>query len=72
MDRFVFGFHEDALRLERGRRYRLIAVYDNPTGRVLREGGMGKIAGPLELEGAAEWPALDASDPLIRLDRETM
>jgi hypothetical protein len=68
VDRFIYGYNDDALRLERGHRYRIEAEYDNPTGKVIAEGGMGSLGGPLEVEDPGDWPALDRSDPQLVLD----
>ena len=42
--------------------YRLTAVYDNPTGRTIRDGGMGVMGGVVMLRGRS-WPAIDRSHP---------
>ncbi len=48
--------------------YRLTAVYENPTGETLVDGGMGTIGGLLRPSGS--WPEVDRNDPLYVLDRE--
>ena len=42
--------------------YRLTAVYDNPTGASIREGGMGALGGIIVPSDDATWPAVDRSD----------
>ena len=69
LERFVFGFRDYGLALVRGVCYRVTAVYDNPTGRIIRDGGMAAIAGPLLIEDARDWPVLDPRDPLLISDR---
>src|SRR5438445_738589 len=49
-------------------RYRLTAVYETPTGRVLRDGGMGAVAGLLVPDRGATWPAVDPADSVYRAD----
>ena len=48
--------------------YRLTAVYENPTGRVLRDGGMGAVAGLFVPDRGATWPAVDPADSVYRAD----
>jgi hypothetical protein len=43
--------------------YRLTAVYDNPEGRTIRDGGMGVIGGVVVLSRGARWPAVDRLHP---------
>lgn len=49
-------------------RYRLAALYDNPTGRPIRRGGMAKIAGLVALTARAPWPVADGTDSLYQED----
>ena len=51
------------LGLSSDRRYRIVAVYDNPTDRVIPAGGMAEIAGVALPD--EEWPAPDPSAPLF-------
>jgi hypothetical protein len=41
--------------------YRLTAVYDNPTGAVIRDGAMGAFGGVFHPDDMAAWPAVDRS-----------
>ena len=43
--------------------YRLTAVYDNPTGTTIVDGGMGALGGVLIVDRNAQWPAVDPADP---------
>ncbi len=43
--------------------YRLTVVYDNPTGGLLKGGGMGVLGGVFKPARGAEWPSLDPKDP---------
>jgi hypothetical protein len=49
-------------------RYRLTAVYENRTGRFIRDGGMGAVAGLFVPDRGAEWPAVDTRDTLYQQD----
>src|SRR3989442_14997978 len=49
-------------------RYRLPAVYQNRTGRSIRDGGMGAAAGLFVPDRGAEWPAVDTQDTLYQRD----
>ena len=49
-------------------RYRLTAVYENRTGRYIRDGGMGAVAGLFVPDRGAAWPAVDTSDTLYQRD----
>ena len=39
--------------------YRLVAVYDNPTGAPIPDGGMGALGGVIWPSGSAPWPSVD-------------
>jgi hypothetical protein len=65
-DRFVFtrrGLHLDA-----NRRYRVVALYDNPTCASIPRGGMAFMIGPFTPDDVRRLPAVDASDPLFQQD----
>ena len=49
-------------------RYRLTATYDNPTGHLIRDGGMGAAAGLFVPDRGAVWPEVDTTDSLYRED----
>jgi hypothetical protein len=68
LSRFVFGYNQDALRLEAGHRYRIIAAYDNTSGKTLPMGGMASMAGPFVPDDYAQWPKLDLTNPDIQRD----
>lgn len=57
--------------LKSGSAYRFVAVYDNPTGAAIPDGGMATVGG---LFAPSEpWPAADMADPIYvwDVDRET-
>lgn len=65
-DRFVFtrrGLHLDA-----NRRYRVVALYDNPTCASIPRGGMAFMIGPFAPDDVRRWPAIDPTDPLFQQD----
>jgi hypothetical protein len=49
-------------------RYRVTAVYDNPTGRLIRDGGMGLVGGLFVPDRGTRWPVVDPSDTLYQRD----
>jgi hypothetical protein len=55
------------LRLEAGRRYRVVAVYDNRTTDTL-PAVMGVLAGLFEPDDVRQWPAINHADASYRLD----
>jgi len=59
--RFPFMLH--GVRLEAGRQYRIVSVYDNPTGAVLTGAGMAYMAGAFIPDDLDRWPELEAQDP---------
>jgi len=64
----VFGFHEEGLPLVANHRYRIVAVYYNPTGQTLRQGGMASMAGAFVPDDVAEWPHLDPTNADVLRD----
>jgi hypothetical protein len=61
MSRALLALWTDGKHLEAGRRYRLIVVYDNPTGATLT-GMMGMMAGIFAPDDPRAWPAIDVND----------
>jgi hypothetical protein len=68
VERFVYGFHEDALPLQANHPYRLVASYDNPTGKPIIKGGMAQLNGIFEPADFSLWPKLDLNDPETKKD----
>jgi hypothetical protein len=68
VSRQLFGVSGRGRKLEAGRRYRLVATYDNPTGRMIPDGGMGEAGIGFTPDDPSHWPALDAGDPDIARD----
>ena len=60
--RVKFLLKRRGLRLRAGHRYRVVAVYDNPTGSVIKGGAMGFVAGAFIPENVAALERVDAND----------
>jgi hypothetical protein len=57
------GFH-----IVPAHRYRVTVFYDNPTGHVIPNGGMGVVGGLFVPDRGAFWPATDPTDSLYTKD----
>jgi hypothetical protein len=66
--RFIWGFHENAVPIEAHHKYRVVAEYDNPTGKTIHDGGMGHINGAFSPDDMKDWPKLDPNDPMVKKD----
>ena len=56
------------VRIVPAHRYRVTVYYDNPTGHVIPDGGMGVVGGLFVPDRSAVWPATDPSDTLYQQD----
>jgi hypothetical protein len=63
-----YRWYRLGLRIEPTHKYRITVRYDNPTGRTLRDGGMGAIAGLFVPDRGAAWPAVDTADSVYHQD----
>ncbi len=68
MERHLFGVAGEGLRLHANHRYRLVAVYENPTNETLIKGAMGSLVGIFAPRDLAEWPRIEPEDSLFRSD----
>ncbi|MFN2316134.1 MAG: hypothetical protein ABR551_00765 [Gemmatimonadales bacterium] len=68
VERRLYGARGDGLALRGGRRYRITARYDNPTGAAIPSGAMGIMIGLFVPEDLAKWPTVDRSNPGIQAD----
>lgn len=66
-DRFIWRL---GLPIRADHTYRLTAVYDNPTGTTIAEGGMGALGGIVMPARNVVWPSVDTTDPQYTLDNE--
>jgi hypothetical protein len=63
--RFLLSLH--GKRLVANHRYRVVAVYDNPTKETVG-GAMGFLAGIFIPDDPSRWPVVDANDPIFQKD----
>ena len=63
--KFGYGIESDHV-------YRVTAVYNNPTGATIVDGGMGTLGGVVMVGGGTKWPAADPNDPDYRKDLRAM
>ncbi|RMH12216.1 MAG: hypothetical protein D6701_13820 [Gemmatimonadetes bacterium] len=56
------------LRLEPGKRYRIVGAYDNPTDEAFPEGAMAHLMGIVVPDDPAAWPSIDPSNRWYQLD----
>ncbi len=68
VSRSLPGVRGAGIRLKAGHAYRVVGVYDNPTGRMLRNGAMAHIAAVFAPDDLARWPGIDESDPEYQRD----
>jgi hypothetical protein len=68
--RRFFGLLDSRIPLERGVRYRVVGIYENPTGETIADGGMAHIVGLFAPESTERWPTLDRSLPVYQRDME--
>ena len=64
----LYGLTRIGARIVPEHRYRVRVVYDNPTGRVLPQGGMGVVAGLFVPDGDVPWPTIDPNESLYQED----
>lgn len=62
ISRSLPGVGGDGVRLKAGRKYRVVGVYQNPTGATLPAGAMSHITGIFTPDDAAKWPKLDLAN----------
>jgi hypothetical protein len=66
--RRLYGWTRIGVPLVVGHRYRVTVAYDNPTGHVIPEGGMGVVGGLFVPDRGVAWPAADPRDSLYQQD----
>ena len=72
MPRKYYGVRGDGLKLTAGRKYRIRAEYNNPTGAMIPNGAMALLAGAFVPDDYAKWPVLDPDNPDIKADIATL
>jgi hypothetical protein len=68
MERRLFGVSGEGLKLKGGHRYRIVAVYDNPTPDTLVKGAMGSLVGIFTPRDVRDWPRVEPDDTLFQSD----
>jgi len=68
VERKLFGVLGRGLKLHAGKRYRVVGVYDNPTGETIQLGAMAEIVGLYVPDDFDLWPELDPNDPTLQRD----
>ena len=63
-----YNWHRLGVHIVPSHRYRITVTYDNPTGHVIPEGGMGSVAGLFVPDRGAQWPTVNTADPVYQLD----
>ncbi len=58
------------VRLEKGVRYRIVAEYNNPTGKTIPDGAMGAMGGIFMPDKGEVWPRVDKNDTVYQWDVE--
>ncbi len=67
LGRKLFGVSGKGLKLEEGKRYRVVGVYDNPTGKAI-PGAMAHMVGLFAPDDLNRWPAIDLADETLQTD----
>jgi hypothetical protein len=68
MERHLFGVSGAGLKLRASHRYRVVAVYDNPTGETIVKGAMGSLVGIFAPKDLRNWPPLEPADSQFQRD----
>ena len=66
--RKLFGVTGQGLLLKAGRKYRVVGVYDNPTGQTIVNGAMAHMVGLYAPSDYSKWPVLDLTDESLQDD----
>jgi hypothetical protein len=66
-----YGWSHLGVHIEPSHTYRATVRYDNPTGQVLHDGGMGAVAGLFVPDRGTHWPKVDPADSIYLKDLET-
>jgi hypothetical protein len=66
MPRKFYAFNP--LKLEAGRRYRLVAEYDSPLAETIKDGAMANLIAAIAPDDPGRWPAIDPNNALFQKD----
>ena len=72
VSRQLFGVGGRGLKLEANHPYRVVGVYDNPTGHTLINGAMAHMVGLFVPDDMSQWPKLDMSDSTLQADLKSL
>ena len=64
----LFGVSGEGLKLKANHPYRVVGVYDNPTGKTLVRGAMAHMAGLFVPDDINDWPRIDPANPEYQRD----
>jgi hypothetical protein len=64
----LYGWTRLGAHIEPTHRYRVTVYYDNPTGHVIPNGGMGVVGGLFVPDRGVAWPGTDPADSLYQRD----
>ncbi len=64
----LFGVSGEGLKLKANHPYRVVGVYDNPTGETLVKGAMAHMVGLFVPDDMQRWPAIDPANPEYQRD----
>ena len=64
----LYGVSGEGLKLKANHRYRVVGVYDNPTGKTLVRGAMAHMAGLFVPDNMDDWPKIDPSNAEYQRD----
>lgn len=68
VSRKLFGVSGEGLKLKANHKYRVVGVYDNPTGQTLVRGAMAHMSGLFTPDDLGKWPKIDESNPDYQRD----
>ncbi len=68
ISRSLPGVRGDGIRLRAGRRYRVVGMYDNPTGAIIPRGAMAHITGIFAPDDLSQWPVVDLTNEQMQDD----
>jgi hypothetical protein len=72
VSRKLFGVSGDGLKLEANHKYRVVGVYDNPTGQTRVKGAMAHMVGLFVPDDMSKWPQIDPRDPTYQRDMASL
>jgi hypothetical protein len=65
---WFYSWHGVGIHILPSHRYRITATYENPTGHLLADGGMGAVGGVFVPDRGVQWPVVDTTNAVYRQD----